>query len=161
MGDIDDIDPELFLDLLDLKPHPLAEDRVQIGERLIQQQDPGLRDKGPSQGDPLLLPAGKLGGHTLREPAQMDDLQDLFHLFPGLFLWPFADLERISHIVKDIHVRPDSIGLKDHTDPPLLRRDQHIPGTDQVPVDPDLPGRRLLKPRDHPQHCRLAASRRS
>jgi len=55
MGHVDDRHPDAGLEVLDLEPHLFAELRVQIGERLVQEEHIGLHDQGPPQGHPLLL----------------------------------------------------------------------------------------------------------
>ena len=51
---------QLPLQLENLTPHLNAQVGVQIGQRLVQQQDPGLDDDGAGKGHSLLLAAGKL-----------------------------------------------------------------------------------------------------
>ena len=46
------------LDLLQLGPDASPQLRVQVGQRLVQQQHVRLDDKGPSERNPLLLSAG-------------------------------------------------------------------------------------------------------
>ena len=59
VGHVDErgVDPLAQLD--DLRPHLVAQLGVQVGERLVHQQDLGLPHDGPANGHPLALAAGE------------------------------------------------------------------------------------------------------
>src|SRR5256885_158709 len=57
VGDVDEGDPDLFLDLFKLDLHLLPELEVERAERLVEQQDLGFVDHRSGKGDPLALPA--------------------------------------------------------------------------------------------------------
>ena len=69
VGDVDERDPELPLHPAQFPPHLQAQELVQGGQGLVEQQDARLGDQRARQRDPLLLAAGQLGRHPLREPA--------------------------------------------------------------------------------------------
>ena len=50
-------EPELLLQLADLDAHFMSQLGIEIGQRLIEQQDVGFDYQGARQGDALLLPA--------------------------------------------------------------------------------------------------------
>ena len=56
----------------DLHPHPLAQVGVQVGQRLVAQDQPGVRDQRAGERDPLLLPAGQLVRVPPREVGEPD-----------------------------------------------------------------------------------------
>ena len=158
VGDVDDGDAQGGLDFLDLKAHALAELGVQVGQGLVQQQQLRLRDQGPGQGHALLLTAGQLGGQAVRVLAQMDDGQHPADVFLDRLPGRFFDGQRVGHVVKHVHVRPDGVGLEHHADVPLFRGHEGLPAGDQLVVDVHLAFRGLFKPGDDAQHGGLAAA---
>jgi hypothetical protein len=60
VGDDDRGDPGLALDPLDLAPHARAQLEVEVGQRLVHQQEPRPLDDGARRRHPLLLAAGQL-----------------------------------------------------------------------------------------------------
>ena len=50
------------MQLLDLEPHLGAELGIEVGERLVKQEDADLLDQGPADGDALALAARELAG---------------------------------------------------------------------------------------------------
>ena len=57
VGDVDDGEGERPLKLADVFADPPAQLRVEIAERLVEEEDPGLEHEGASHRHPLLLPA--------------------------------------------------------------------------------------------------------
>ena len=57
VGHVDEGDPDLALELLELDLHLVAELAVERAERLVEQQHRRVVDERPSQGDALLLTA--------------------------------------------------------------------------------------------------------
>ena len=55
----------MTLDFLDGIPHFYTKFGIQIGQRFIHEEYCRLDDNSPRQGNPLLLAAGKGGGHTV------------------------------------------------------------------------------------------------
>jgi hypothetical protein len=58
VGDVDEGDPDLALDVLELQLHLLPELQIQRPERLIEEQHRRPVDEGARQCHPLPLPAG-------------------------------------------------------------------------------------------------------
>ena len=79
VGDEDGGDGEPLLELAQIEAHALAQDRVEIRQRLVEQQDRRLDHQRAGQGDPLALPPAELPGqpglHT-REPDQIEHPAD-------------------------------------------------------------------------------------
>ena len=65
MGYIEGGDTHLLLDPFDGIAHFHTQLGVQVGEGFIHEKHFRVDDNGPCQGNPLLLAAGKLGGHPL------------------------------------------------------------------------------------------------
>ncbi len=75
VGDVDEGDPDLALDPLQLDLQPLAELQVERSERLVEQQHLGQVDQRPRQRHALLLAAGELRRAPLRLGGEPDPLQ--------------------------------------------------------------------------------------
>ena len=86
--DVDEREPELALDALQLELHLLAELQVECAERLVEQQHLRAVHERARERDALLLPAGQLARLALVEPLEPDDAQQLAR--PSLQLRPSA-----------------------------------------------------------------------
>ena len=75
MGHVDERDPDLLLDPLQLDLHLLAELQVEGAERLVEEQDGGPVDQGPGERDALGLAAGDLVRLAVLEARQLDELE--------------------------------------------------------------------------------------
>jgi hypothetical protein len=77
VGDVDERDPDLALDALELELHLLAELEIERAERLVEEQDARVVDERAGERDALLLATREL----LRLPAlatrEVDELEDL------------------------------------------------------------------------------------
>ena len=136
--------------------HVFAQPRIEIGQRLVKEQDFRVRDDGARQRHPLLLAARELARPALGEGAELDGLQHLSDAFV-LFLAgaDAAHAQGEANILRDGQMRQQSIGLEHHGDVPVLRRQSgHV-----VAVDVDAAGRRALQAGDDAQQRRFAAAR--
>ena len=79
MRDVDEGDPDVVLDHLQLELHLLAQLEVERAERLVQEQDARTVDERAGEGDTLLLAAGELPRFPPLRPGEPDDFQDLEH----------------------------------------------------------------------------------
>ena len=77
MRDVDERDPDLVLDPLQLQLHVLAELEVERAERLVEQEHARMVDERAPERDALLLAAGELLRLALREPGEPDELEHL------------------------------------------------------------------------------------
>ena len=60
VGDVDHRRGDLLVQPLDLAAHLVAELGVEVGERLVEQEDPRVAHDGAADGDALALAAGEL-----------------------------------------------------------------------------------------------------
>ena len=67
----------LAKDAVQLAAQLLAQLVVEVGERLVEHQEPRLAGQGPGDGDALLLAAGQLGGTPLQERRRAEEVGDL------------------------------------------------------------------------------------
>ena len=58
---------------------------VEIGQRLVEQQDLRLQDERASDGDALLLSAGELVRPALSQTREADELEDVGHATLAIF----------------------------------------------------------------------------
>ena len=154
MGDVDDREVQALLQLADLLAHLPAQARVEVRQRLVEQQHRGLQHQRPRDGDALLLAAGELGGEPGVEAGQADRRQRGARLVVGLRLALPRDDEAVAHVFQHAHVRKQRIALEHH---------RHVaPGGGArghvLVADQDGAGGGQLEPGQHPQDRRLAAA---
>ena len=75
--DVDGGEVEARVELVDLAAHVVAQPRVEIAQRLVEQHEVRPGDEPAREGDALLLPAAELGGIAVEEVAAVDELGDL------------------------------------------------------------------------------------
>ena len=80
VGDVDEGDAGAALQLLELGAHALAQLGIEIGQRLVEQQDRRLDHQRARERDALLLAAGELVGIAALEPGEIDQRQRLLDL---------------------------------------------------------------------------------
>ncbi len=79
VGHHDGGEAEAALQLANLHPDLGAELGVEVGERLVQQQDLRLDHQGAGERHPLLLAAGELARHARAQLVQAHQAQRLLH----------------------------------------------------------------------------------
>src|SRR4029079_7192551 len=133
-----------------LAPHP----RVERAEGLVEEQHGRVDREGPSETHPLALAARELRRVALREPLELDELQQPVHAVRDLRLRPLPDLQAERDVVVDGHVLEGRVVLEDEADAAVLRWAARHVDT----VDHDAPGARALAGGADPQQGRLAAA---
>jgi hypothetical protein len=141
--------------LLDLEPHLHAQFRVEVRERLVEEERRGLADDRAPHRHPLPLPAGELPRLAVEKLAELEDPRRMRDARLDVGAGHAADLEPVGHVVAHVHVRIERVVLEHHGDVPVLRLDV----VHDAAADADLPRGDLLQARDHPQQRRLAAAR--
>ena len=170
VGDVDRGDAQLALQPLELVAQRLAQLRVEVGQRLVEQQQRRLDDQGAGQREALLLTAGQLGrlapglrGELHRGEHPLDALGDLLLGGP---VGALAHLQGERDVVEHGHVRPDGVGLEDHAQAALVGGHVHravaaldAAGEHHPVAHGDLPAVGLLEAGDGPQRGGLPAAR--
>ena len=156
VGDVDEGDPDLALDALELQLHGLAQLQVEGAQGLVEEQGAGVVDQGPGQGHPLLLATAKLAracARRSRPAARPRALAD-----PALGSRPCRPCAAGAEgdVVGDRHVREQGVVLEDRVHVAPVGRDLG----DVLALEADLPRRRLLEAGDHAQGGGLATARR-
>ena len=94
---------------------------VEVGQRLVHQEDEGLADDGPCQRNPLALSARQLCGLAIQECAEAEGLCGSLDLGGTLFLVDPALAERELDVLRHGQVRVKRVALKDHRHVAVLR----------------------------------------
>ena len=120
--DVDCRHAEGALQLLELDPRLEPELGVEIGERLVEEEQPRLAHDGAREGAALLLAAGQLAGLAVE---QMLDL-DLARRPPGprgaiSARLSLRHLERKGDVLEHRHVRVERVALEHHGDVAIAR----------------------------------------
>ena len=156
MGDVDHGGDEVAVQLAEFDPHVAAQGGVEVGQRLVEEEDLGVAHDGAADGDALALTAGQLAGFqgaACRSVAgSRRRLADLgFHLGLGQFL----HAQREGDVFEDRQMRVKRVGLEHHRDAAIHRGEVgHIDA-----VDDDLARGGGFQPGDDAQKGGLAAAR--
>ncbi len=143
------------LELLELVARRGAQLGVEVGERLVEQEDRGLAHQRARQRHPLALAARELAGLALQERIDPEQLRGPGDLAVDLVLRGPLGLQGKGDVAADGEVRVEAVALEHHGDAAAARR--HL--VDRPAVDLDRARGRLLEPGDDPQKGRLAAAR--
>ncbi len=114
--DIDDRGFQPHVEAGDFGPHLDAELGVEIGERLVEEEDFGFADDGSAEGNALPLAAGEFARAAVEERF---DRKDGGGFTDALFDFGFrcaAHFQAERHVLVDRHVRVEGVILKDHGD---------------------------------------------
>src|SRR5688500_3929423 len=138
----------------DLPAHLDPELGVEVGERLVEQEDLGMPDDRPPQCHPLALAAGELLRLPVEQLTDTQQLRGLLHPGVDRGSGQLPELERKAQVVPDREVGIQGIILEYHRDVAIARG--HV--VDNPVPDPDGAGRGRLQSRDHPQGGGLPAA---
>ncbi|MNO97278.1 hypothetical protein D3C76_889790 [compost metagenome] len=156
MGDEDEGDAQLALQLFQLALHLFAQLQVQRAKRLVQQQYPWPVDQRAGQGHALALAAGELRRLAFAVARQGDHGQRLFGAGMALGLGHAFYLQPIGDVVAHVHVREQGVVLEHGVDVTLVGR--YASGFDAM--DADRAAVRLLEAGDQAQAGGLARTGR-
>ena len=155
VGDKDEGDARLLLDLFQFHLHVLAQLQVQGPQGLVQQQDLGAGHQGPGDGHPLLLAAGQAGDSAVFKTAQGHQREHLVDLGLNLPLGHLLLPKGEGHVFKDVQMGEEGILLKNSVDVPFVGG--HV--VDFLAQKEDIALIRGLKAADEPEHGGLSAAR--
>ena len=145
-----------LVQFLDFRAHGDAQFRIEIGERLIEQEYLRIADNGAAHRHALALAAGQLPGKAVEQVGEAQNFRCRFDALVDLGLGGTFQRQRKGHVVGNGHVRIERIVLEHHGDVALLRRET----IDHLSADADFAGGNILQPRQHAQQRGLAAARR-
>ena len=144
------------MELGDLQAHLHPERRVEVRQRLVEQEGLGLAHDGAPDGHALALAAGELARLAVEIVRQIQHRGRLLHLLADGLLGHAGHLEAEADIAAHAHMGIERIGLEHHGEAALGGR--QIADVDAVDLDPAAG--RVLEPGDQPQQGRFAATRR-
>ena len=147
----------LGVDALEFRAHGHAQLGVQVGERLIHQEELRLNDNRAGDGHTLALTAGHLRRVALEQVLDLRRLRRLVHALVDFFFGELLELERIGDVVVHRHMRPDGVALEDHGYAALTRKLVQ----NALAVDQDIAAGNLFQSGDHADGRRLAAAGRA
>ena len=157
MGHVDHGRAQLAMQARQLQAHLHAQGRIEVGQRLVEQEDRGPAHDGAADGHALALAAGELARPALQQRTDLQDLRDLADALAHLGAGQPGHLQREAHVLLDGHVRVQRIALEHHRHAALRR----IERGHAAPADADIAVVDVLEPRDHAQQRRLAAAGRA
>ena len=151
VGDVDRRHAEGGVQALELDAGLEAKLGVEVGERLVEQEEPRLADDGAGEGDALLLAAGELAGAAGEQVVDADLAGGVLHAGGDLGLRHAVHAEREADVLLERHVRVERVVLEDHRDVALARRgeghvgavDEHAAGVGDLEAGDDAQRRRL------------------
>jgi hypothetical protein len=155
VGDVDHRRVEVALQGAEFDAHLASEGGVEVGERLVEEEDLGVAHDAAADGDTLALAAGKLAGFEGELLGQLQDVGGAADLLLDLCLGQAGDAQGKGDVFKDRQVGVKRIALEHHRDAAVHRGS----GRDIDAVDHDAAGGRGLKPGDDAQKGGLAAAR--
>ena len=156
VGDVDEGDADLALDLAQFGAHVLAELEVERRERLVEQQHGRLDREGAGDRDPLALAAGQLGRFFVALAGERDELEQLIRALAAFALGDAATFEAEADVLPDAHQREQREILEDQRRRAAIRAD----AAGRLRADQDRAAAGLEEARDHPEDRGLAAAGR-
>ena len=112
VGYVNDGCADLLVEALQLGTHVDTELCVQVGQRLVEEQQLGLGSNCTGDGHALLLTAGKLVGVAILQLVDTHELKGLHYLFLYLGMRHLFDLQTECNVVVNGHVGPQSVALE-------------------------------------------------
>jgi len=157
MGNVDEGGLQALMELGDLGTHLHAELGVQVGQRLVEQEDLRVTDDGAAERNALTLTTGQSLRLTVEVLLDRQDLRSFTDQLVDLLLRLLAELEAERHVVIHGHVRIESVVLEHHRDVAILRRDV----VHEAIADPQFAFGNLFQTSNHAQGGGLTAAGRT
>ena len=157
VGNVDEGGVDLLAQLDDLRAHLVAELGVEVGERLVHQEDLRVPDDCTADGDTLALAAGQRLRLAVEVLGDVEDLGGLTNLAVDLRLRGLLQLQREGHVIINGHVGIQSVVLEDHGDIAVLRSNI----VHKLAVDIQFALGDLFQTCNHAQRRRLTAAGRA
>ena len=135
----------------------IAKFRVEIRQRLVEQERLRLPHQRATHGDPLALAARELAGLAVEELVDLQQFSRFTHPSVDLGAWRPSLPKSVCQVAVDRHVRIERIVLEHHRDVALTGGQ----AVDHRAADPDLARGRLVEPGQQAQGGALPAPRRA
>ena len=143
---VDDRGLQVLVEALDLGAHLHAQLGVEVGERLVHQEDRGVAHQRAAESHTLLLAARELARLALEQVRHVEHLRRFPDLPVDLVPRQLAHLQREGEVLVDRLLRIERVVLEHHRDVAVLRVevvDHAVPDGDVAGGDRDSPATRL------------------
>ena len=144
----------------DLVEESVPERAVEMGGRLVEEVQPRVPGKGPTEPDALLLPARHLGRAPSGQVGDPEAIEDLGRLPPGGLDGDATAPDRVGDRVQRRQVRPERRALEHHADIAPLGRLVSSRGGHEPSAEPELAGPDRHEAGDRSEDRRLARAGR-
>nr|WP_245723573.1 hypothetical protein [Microbacterium humi] len=163
MRDVEGRDAEVGLQPLQPRASLLAQLRVEVRQRLVEQQHGRRVDEGAGKRDALLLTARELVRVPVAERSESHLVERIGDACLLVGLVRAADVERERQVLLRRHVRPERVGLEDHAEVAFLggHVDALLPVDECAVADRDAPVGGVFEAGDAVQRRRLPAAART
>ncbi len=121
VGDVDGGDVEVLLQLHDLCAGLDAQLGVQVGQRLVHEEDLRLADDRAAHRHTLALATGEVLRLAVEELGEVEDLGGALDPLGDLGLGTLLDRQRKAHVLPHGHVWVQGVVLEDHRDVAVTR----------------------------------------
>ena len=146
-----------LVQLLDLGAHLDAQLCIEVGQRLVEEENLGVAHDRPAHRDALALAARELARAPLEVGRDVQGFGSSLDAGANIGLRRAAIDQAEGHVLVDGHVRVERVVLEHHGDVAVLGLDL----VDDAPVDRDRPAADVLEAGDHAQERGLSAARRA
>ena len=146
-----------FEDVAHLVGEALAQFDIEVGERLVEQQELGAGRQGTCQGHALLLAARELVRCALGRLREANAGQGFLHT--GRLLGGGQVLQAKGHVLCHVHVREQGVVLKDHANAPALWRHVNFGAAHHLAMQLDIACGEGFQPGHGTQQGGFATSR--
>jgi len=123
VADVDDRDPGLVPQALDVGEDLFLAGGVQGREGLVHEQEAGAGEQGPAESDALLLAAGEGAGPAVQNTTKAEEVDHRVEPLPALVAG--REPPAVEQVLAHRQVREEPAFLEHVADPASVRRDAH------------------------------------
>ncbi len=154
MSHVDHRRLQLLVQARQLQTHLHAQRGIEVGQRLVEQEDLGVTHDSAANGDTLALAAGQLSRLAFEQRFQLQGAGGCLDLARYFLFVRAGEIQGEGHVLAHRHVRIERVGLENHGQVAFGRADIG----DVAPVQFDPAAADLLEPGDQAQQGGLAAA---